>query len=210
MFKETFGDKVVLIERPSTDTDDFSIELSRLQESGADVAMQVFSGDQGIIFAQQWADRQIPVILTGYNVQGQSGEFWNQTGGKAQGLITWKHGVRSDITEKTVPYWDGFVDKYDRIPGPYTGLNTYDAVVILAQAIEEADSLDSETLVETLESGSFTGAGGIIEFNERHGINVGEELVPFTYIQWQDGEQVTIWPNSLATGEAVSPPWMED
>lgn len=210
MFNETFGDKVVLIERPSTDTDDFSIELSRLQDSGAEVAMQVFSGDQGIIFAQQWADRQIPVVLTGYNVQGQSGEFWNQTGGNAQGLITWKHGVRSEITEKTVPYWDGFVEKYDRIPGPYTGLNTYDAVIILAQAIEQADSVDSEVLVETLESGSFTGAGGVIEFNERHGINVGEELVPFTYIQWQDGEQVTVWPESLATGDVVLPPWMEN
>lgn len=209
MFKETFGDKVVLIERPSTDTDDFSIELSRLQESGAEVAMQVFSGDQGIIFAQQWADRQIPVVLTGYNVQGQSGEFWDQTGEKAEGLITWKHGVRAEITDKTVPYWDEFVETYDRIPGPYTGLNTYDAVIILAQAIEEADTLDSAELVDVLESGSFTGAGGIIEFNERHGINVGEDLVPFTFIQWQDEEQITIWPESIATGEVISPPWME-
>ena len=128
MFKETFGDKAVLIERPATDTEDFSIELSRVQESGAEVVMQVFSGDQGIIFAQQWADREIPVILTGYNVQAQSGEFWDQTGGKAQSLITWKHGVRSEITEKTVPYWDSFVEEYGRIPGPYTGLNTYDSI----------------------------------------------------------------------------------
>lgn len=210
MFKETFGDKAVLIERPATDTEDFSIELSRVQESGAEVVMQVFSGDQGIIFAQQWADREIPVILTGYNVQAQSGEFWDQTGGKAQSLITWKHGVRSEITEKTVPYWDSFVEEYGRIPGPYTGLNTYDAVLILAQAIEEAGTTDTEALVETFENGSFTGAGGIIEFNERHGINVGEELVPFTFIQWQDGEQVTVWPKSISTGEVTSPPWLDN
>ena len=210
MFKETFGDKAVLIERPSTDTEDFSIELSRAQDSGAEVVMQVFSGDQGIIFAQQWADRQIPVYLTGYNVQAQSGEFWDQTGGKAEGLITWKHGVRSEITDMTIPYWDSFVEEYGRIPGPYTGLNTYDAVMILAQAIEEAGTTDADALVETLENGSFTGAGGNIVFNERHGISVGEELVPFTFVQWIDGEQVTVWPKSVSTGEVVAPPWIDN
>ena len=83
-------------------------------------------------------------------------------------------------------------------------------VLILAQAIEEAGTTDTEALVETLENGSFTGAGGIIEFNERHGINVGEELVPFTFIQWQDGEQVTVWPKSISTGEVTSPPWLDN
>ena len=45
MFKKEFGENAVLIERPATDTDDFSVELSRLKQSGAEAAIQVFSGE---------------------------------------------------------------------------------------------------------------------------------------------------------------------
>jgi branched-chain amino acid transport system substrate-binding protein len=208
-FEKQFGDKVVLVERPATDTEDFSIELSKLKDSGAEVAMTLFSANQGIVFAKQWAERQIPVEITGYNVQAQSPEFWNQTEGKANGLLTWKHGVRSEITEKSIPFWDNFTEDYGRTPGPYTGITAYDGVFVMADAINKAGTVDSDKLVETLETETFVGASGNIKFREDHGYTIGEDFVPFTYIQWVDGEMGVVGPESVATDEIIKPDWIK-
>ncbi|PLT33325.1 ABC transporter substrate-binding protein [Bacillus sp. V5-8f] len=207
-FEEKYKDNIVLLERPPTDTEDFSIELSKLKQSGAEVAMTLFSANQGIAFARQWAERQIPVEITGYNVQAQSPEFWQQTEGKANGLLSWKHGVRAEITEKSIPFWDNFTKIYKREPGSYTGITTYDGVYLVADAIKQAKTLDSDKLVQTLENGTFTGASGKIKFSKDHGYTIGEDFVPFTYVQWQDGKMVSVWPESLATGKAVKPAWI--
>ena len=111
-FQEIYGDKVVYVDCPPTDTKDFSVILSKLNESGAEAAMLLFSADQGITFVRQWAERQIPVVLSGYVVQAQSPDFWAQTEGKTEGLMTWKMGVRSEVTEKTIPFWDGFEEMF--------------------------------------------------------------------------------------------------
>jgi branched-chain amino acid transport system substrate-binding protein len=208
-FEDKYKDKIVLLERPATDTKDFSIELSKLKNSGAQIAMTLFSANQGIIFARQWAEREIPVVITGYNVQGQSPDFWDQTEGKAQGLLTWKHGVRAEITEKTVPFWDNFTKAYNRTPGPYTGITAYDGVWVLADAINQAGTLDPDKLVETLEQGTFTSASGKIKFREDHGYLIGEDFVPFTYIQWQDGEMAAVSPESVATSKIIKPDWIK-
>lgn len=208
-FEQKYKDKLVLLERPATDTEDYSIELSKLKESGAEIAMTLFSANQGIVFSRQWAERQIPVVITGYNVQAQSPDFWKQTEEKAQGILTWKHGVRSEITEKSVPFWDNFTKAYNRVPGPYTGITSYDGVWVIADAANQAGTLDSDKLVETLENGTFTGASGIIKFSEDHGYMIGDDFVPFTYIQWQDGEMVAVWPDTIATGKPVKPEWIQ-
>lgn len=207
--KEQLGSKIVLVEQPATDAKDFSIELSKVEKSGAQLVFALFSADQGLVFARQWNDRQIPALITGYTVQAQGPKFWEQTEGKAQGVITWKHGVRSQISEKTIPFWDGFKNKYGRVPGPYTGISTYDAFLTLTEAIKKAGTTDSETLVKTLEGQTFTGASGKIKFAQNHDPEISDDFVPFTFIQWQKGEMVTVGPVKYKTGELVFPEWMK-
>jgi branched-chain amino acid transport system substrate-binding protein len=207
--KEQFGNKIVLVERPATDAKDFSVELSKVQNSGAKLIFTLFSADQGLIFCRQWADRHIPALVTGYTVQGQSPNFWDQTEGRAQGYITWKHGVRSPISDKTIPHWDKFKQTYGRVPGPYTEISTYDAFYVLKEAIEKAGSLDSDKLVKVLEENTFVGTSGKIKFGKGHDPEVGDEFVPFTYIQWQNKEMTTVWPQKFATGKVVKPDWMK-
>lgn len=207
--QKDLGDKLVAVERVSTDAKDFSVELSRVQSSGAQIIFVLFSADAGLPFARQWADRQIPALVTGYTVMAQSDRFWEQSEERAQGFMTWKHGVRAPISDKTIPYWDRFTKKYGHIPGAYTNFATYDGVYVLVDAIKRAGSLDGDALVQALEATDYVGVSGRIKFSKRHDPEVGPDFVPFTYIQWNKGEMVTVWPEKMKSGDFVLPPWMK-
>jgi branched-chain amino acid transport system substrate-binding protein len=207
--KTTLGPKLVAVERVSTNAKDLSVELSRVQSSNAQVVFAILAADAGLPFARQWADRQIPALVTGYTVMAQSDRFWEQTEGRAQGFMTWKHGVRAPISPKTIPYWDRFAKKYGHVPGAYTNFATYDGVYILVDAIKRTGGLDADKLVTALEATDYVGVAGRIKFSKRHDPEAGAEFVPFTYIQWNKGEIVTVWPPAMKTGEFVPPTWVK-
>ena len=207
--KASLGPKLVGLERVSTNAKDVSVELSRVRSANAQILFTLFSADAGLPFARQWADRQIPALITGYTVMAQSDRFWEQTEGRAQGFMTWKHGVRAPISPKTIPYWDSFTKKYGHVPAAYTNFATYDGVYVLADAIKRAGSLDSDALVKALEATDYVGVSGRIKFMKRHDPEAGADFVPFTYIQWRNGEMVTVWPPAMKTSDILLPPWMK-
>jgi branched-chain amino acid transport system substrate-binding protein len=207
--KNSLGSRLVALERVSTNAKDLSVELSRVQSSKAQVVFAILAADAGLPFARQWADRQIPALITGYTVMAQSDRFWEQTEGRAQAFMTWKHGVRAPISPKTIPYWDRFTKKYGHVPGAYTNFATYDGVFILVDAIRRAGSLDSDALVKALEATDHVGVSGRIKFSKRHDPEAGPDFLPFTYIQWNKGEMVTVWPPKMKTGEMQMPAWIK-
>jgi branched-chain amino acid transport system substrate-binding protein len=207
--KASLGTKLVAVERVSTNAKDLSVELSRVQGAKAQIVFNILAADAGLPLARQWADRQIPALVTGYTVMAQSDRFWEQTEGRAQGFMTWKHGVRAPISPKTIPYWDRYTKKYGHVPGAYTNFATYDGVYVLVDAIKRAGSLDSDALVKALEATNYIGVSGRIKFQKRHDPEAGPDFVPFTYVQWNKGEMVTVWPPSMKSGEFANPPWMK-
>jgi branched-chain amino acid transport system substrate-binding protein len=207
--KQSLGSRLVALERVSTNAKDLSVELSRVQSAKAQIVFVILAADAGLPFARQWADRQIPALVTGYTVMAQSDRFWEQTEGRAQAFMTWKHGVRAPISPKTIPYWDRYTKKYGHVPGAYTNFATYDGVYILVDAIRRAGSLDSDALVKALEATDHVGVSGRIKFSKRHDPEAGPDFLPFTYIQWNKGEMVTVWPPSMKTGEFVLPGWLK-
>jgi branched-chain amino acid transport system substrate-binding protein len=207
--KSTLGPKLVALERVSTNAKDLSVELSRVQKADSQIVFAILAADAGLPFARQWADRQIPALVTGYTVMAQSDRFWEQTEGRAQAYMTWKHGVRAPISPKTIPYWDRYTKKYGHVPGAYTNFATYDGVYILVDAIKRAGNLNSDALVTALEATDHVGVSGRIKFSKRHDPEAGPEFVPFTYIQWNKGEMVTVWPPAMKTGEFAMPTWVK-
>jgi branched-chain amino acid transport system substrate-binding protein len=207
--KSTLGPRLVALERVSTNAKDLSVELSRVQSANAQIVFAILAADAGLPFARQWADRQIPALVTGYTVMAQSDRFWEQTEGRAQGFMTWKHGVRAPISPKTIPYWDSYAKKYGHVPGAYTNFATYDGVYILADAIKRVGTLDSEALVKALEATDYVGVSGRIKFSNRHDPEAGAEFLPFTYVQWNKGDIVTVWPPAMKTGDFAFPSWIK-
>jgi branched-chain amino acid transport system substrate-binding protein len=207
--KTTLGPKLVALERVSTNAKDLSVELSRVQSSQAGIVFAILAADAGLPFARQWADRQIPALVTGYTVMAQSDRFWEQTEGRAQGFMTWKHGVRAPISPKTIPYWDAFTKKYGHAPGAYTNFATYDGLYMLTEAIKKTGGLDSDKLVKALEDMEYSGVSGRMKFGKNHDPEAGAEFLPFTYVQWNKGDAVTVWPPAMKTGEFVPPAWIK-
>lgn len=207
--QKSLGGKLVVLERVSTNAKDLSVELSKVKNANAQVIFTILAADAGLPFARQWADRQIPALVTGYTVMAQSDRFWEQTEGRAQAFMTWKHGVRAPISDKTIPYWDRFTKKYGHVPGAYTNFATYDGLYILTNAIKQAGGLNADKLVTVLEATNYVGASGRIKFSKRHDPEAGPDFVPFTYVQWNKGKMVTVWPPKMKTGEFALPPWMK-
>jgi branched-chain amino acid transport system substrate-binding protein len=117
--------------------------------------------------------------------------------------------VRAPISEKSIGYCDAYTKKYGHVPGAYTNFATYDGVYVLADAIKRAGNLNSDDLVKALEATDYVGVSGRIKFSKRHDPEAGAEFVPFTYIQWNKGEMVTVWPPAMKTGDFVMPAWVK-
>lgn len=207
--KKEFPGGVVAVERPAPEAKDLSVELSKIRAAGAQVIFTLFSGrDAGITFARQWTDRKIPALVTGTNVPAGSEFFWQQTEGKANGLMFYNNRTRVALTPKTIPYWDKYVAKYGHIPGTYTNYPTYDGVYILAEAAKKVGALDPDKLVKALEETDWVGAGGRYKFRDRHEPISGPGYIPALFIQWQNGKLVPVWPEAYRAGEMLWPAWV--
>jgi len=83
---------------------------------------------------------------------------------------------------------------------------TYASTWLLADALEEACSTDPKVLAETLRTTTFTGGEWGFQWPEASFDENGRLEQAATVIgQWQEGQQVAIWPPELAAAEALWP-----
>jgi len=206
------GMEVVGVWRPSPVATDVTAELSAIQSSGAHIIFTSFSSSVGITFAKQWGELKIPAAAVGINVEAQKDGFWAATGGKGNYTLTINTYARVKITDKTIDFFDTYRKKFKEAPNYTAG--TYDAVMILADAITKAGSLDPDKLVPVIEKTDRTGAPGRMVFDQTHDITWGPGYVTGVGTQWQNGKNMCVWPlnwNTITYEGAVPyqlPPWV--
>jgi branched-chain amino acid transport system substrate-binding protein len=88
-------------------------------------------------------------------------------------------------------------------PGP-----SYDAVYVLARAIEKAGTLEADKVVVELEKTDMEGAVGRVIFNKTHSVPYSDD--PKTggaslAFQWRKGKRVVVFPESIAEGQIELP-----
>ena len=79
----------------------------------------------------------------------------------------------------------------------------------LKDAIERAGSLEAEALIAALEKTNLPAVRGTIRFDQNHQIVYGYDpktVCLGNWVQWQDGQRVTIFPQAAATGAIKIPP----
>ncbi|MCL6558766.1 MAG: ABC transporter substrate-binding protein [Firmicutes bacterium] len=65
-------------------------------------------------------------------------------------------------------YFEKFKDKFQYQPVGYSDTMPHDALVVLAQAVNKAGSLESDKVIKALETGGFKGNCGVYNFDKSH------------------------------------------
>jgi branched-chain amino acid transport system substrate-binding protein len=187
------GIEVVGVWQPSDKATDVTAELTAIEDSGANMIMTALSGPVGIPYARAWEELQIPAASVGINVMAQADDFFVNTGGFGNYEMTLNTLARDvEFTEKTLPFIEAFVEEKGEMPTYNAG--TYDAIYILKEAIERADSVDMDDIVVELENTDYNGAAGRFVFDENHDVTWGPGYITALGVQWQDGELKGVWP----------------
>ena len=206
------GMEVVGVWRPSPVATDVTAELSAIQSSGAHIIFTSFSSSVGITFAKQWGELQVPAAAVGINVEAQKDGFWAATGGKGNYTLTINTYARVRITDVTIAFFDKYSKRFKGAPNYTAG--TYEAVYVLADAIEKADSLDPDKIVKAMEKTKRDGTAGTLVFDKTHDVTWGPGFVTAVGTQWQNGANKCVWPlnwqNITYEGAVpyVIPPWV--
>ena len=180
--------------RPSATATDVTAELTALQRAGADIIYTANSGPLGIPFGRDWGRLQIPAAVVGITVEAQKLGWLEATDGHGDYIATIGTYGPVAITPKTMPFYNAFVEAHGDIP-IYTA-ETYDGLYILKDALERADSTDTDALITALEATDYESTAGRVVFDEMHDVTFGADYVTGLGAQWQDGEYQVFWPNN--------------
>lgn len=199
--------------RFSPDSTDFTPIFNQIEGKKPDVIITGIS-HVGVQPTVQWAAQQVPIPLGGNSSQSTTSTFWKDTNGAADGVVSFDGAAEGvATTPKTMPFTEAYVKRYGVTPA-YTGYSSYDAIYIITEAIQRAKSTEADPLVTALEATDHVGTVGRMQFYGKddvftHGLKYGKGLITGLTIQWQDGKQVTVWPENLATGKLRFPPFVK-
>ena len=151
------------------------------------------------------------------NILGQTASYWDDTEGACQFEIVMQSIQNTSKTDLTIPFFNSFVRDYGGEP-LYTGAGSYESVQLLAWAVNDSQSFNSDIIVKTLEkinaSNPFSGATGNLAFTSSHDMEYGYPLGHALFCQYKyiDGTKVVIpsslnYPDFIATDSLRLPYW---
>ena len=197
------GITVVYIGRPGTSEKMYLPLLQEIATANPDFILSPWAYSDDIVFIKQWAEsaaRDIPVFITG--AASTMPGFWGMTGGACLGLCTSNYGVKANITEKTIPFVEELISKYNITPG-WTTYGAVDSIIFLQAAMQKAGNDNVEDIIKALEQVEIIGISGVLKYQTGHTLPMHTASNPKGYtgpqIQYQlNGEMVVIYPPDVA------------
>jgi branched-chain amino acid transport system substrate-binding protein len=212
---EKEGWEVVGQEVDPTDAKDFTANLKKCKESGANVLfIWNFSPATAVLF-EQWRTMEIPALPVGFVMSAEDPGFWDKTKGKcAYSVITLSEAgaTSSEVTPLSQKYFDAYRKRWNVAPRSTGSVAAYEAVYLLKDAVERAGTTKAADLIKALEKTDLQVVRGKLHFDANHQCVFGYDpktTVLGNWAQWQDGERVTIWPEAAKTGDLKMPPWIK-
>src|SRR5258706_628702 len=187
--------EVVGLWQPSAVATDGTAERSAIDQAGAQIVFTMLSGPVGISVGRQMGERNMKAVAWGINVEGQKEEFWQAAAGKAQFVSTLDTYAEVEYTPKTVPFVRAYQARFKKAP-TYTAA-TYDAIMMLKDAIEKEGSTNADKLVAHIEKMEHVGTGSVATFDKRHDLVWAVGKTSGIAVQWQDGKKVPFWPPNV-------------
>ncbi len=199
---------------------DFSSSLIKVRAKKAQVVVPIFDMPQSGILLKQARSMKVPALLCGFISPVAPGNAWQVFEGEVEGMVNFLFEI-GPIPVKAVPKSVAFNRNFGKRwgeearirlsghgPGP-----AYDAVYIMADAIERAGSLDPDAIVKALEKTDMMGVVGRIRFAKDHqavyGLDPKEAAIGCAF-QWKKpGVRVPVFPEIVAEGKIELPPYMK-
>jgi branched-chain amino acid transport system substrate-binding protein len=207
------GLKVLDHIRFSPDTTDFTPIFNKIEGAKPDVIITGIS-HVGVQPTVQWKNQQVPIPMLGISSQATNSTFGKDTNDASNGVLyQGVSGPNVPVTEKSVPFAEGFKAKFGNYPS-YAGYTSYDEVYYIADAVKRAGSTEADKLVDALEKTDWVGTIGRTQFYGKddqftHSIKYGKGLITGLMLQWQDGKQISVWPKEVAKGELKFPSFIK-
>jgi len=217
--KKALGEKgwtVIDMKIYPTGTNDYSVGLSDAGKKGAQILFLWMDMPESAVLLKQWSDMKLKCLPIGFVNAAEQPGFWKATGGKGEYLIVnLVNGgnAPAKITPWTMKFVDAYQKKWGIEPEGYGTSSSYMAVYQLKDAIEKANSTDSEAVIKGLEDSDIMGVYGRMRFDKK-----SHQIIPSFdakegavtgIIQWQAGKRVQIFPPKYVEGKVLLPPWMK-
>ncbi len=154
-----------------TGTGDYSVGLLDAGKKGAQVLFLWMDMPESAILLKQWSDMKLKSIPVGFVNAAEQPGFFKATGGKGEYLIVnLVNGgnAPAKITPWTMKFVDAYKKKWGLEPEGYGTSSSYMAVYQLKDAIEKANSTDSDAVITALENGDIMGVYGRMRFDKKN------------------------------------------
>jgi len=210
------GWNVTGVEIYPTGASDFSMGLLKARKTKSEIINIWMDMPESAILLKQWYDMKLPALPFGSTLAAaEQPGFWEATDGKGEYTlcnVVNAGNAPSNATPWTMKFYNAYAKKWNVEPEGLGSSSSYMAVYVLRDAIERADTLNSDKVVSELEKTDVMGVYGRLRFNPK-----SHQVIPSldpkegavgTILQWQAGKRVVVFPKSIATGTIKLPPWM--
>ena len=203
-------------------TQDYAGIVERIKAENPDMIIVLATGEAGYNFTQQAADAGIgpqDVIFHAGQVSLESKAYWENVPDGNYAFVQ-RIGVPENLfNDKAKAFAKVYKERTGKDAVESYAMEAYDSIAILAQAINEAGSTDSDKIVEALENISHDGTLGRIYFpygtkKDPSADNKGDEWwhqwpdPALTVIQYQEEGQSSVdspivFPDAYKNGDPV-------
>ncbi len=203
-----------------TGSSDFSPSLVKVRAQGAKVVVPIFDMPQSSILLKQARAMELPAVLVGSISPLAPENAWGVFKGEVEGLIDTIYEL-GPIPVKAVPKSVAFNENFGKKWGEearkrlsHHGIGpSYDAVYIMAGAIERAKTVEPDAVVKAIEQTDMQGVVGRIRFSKDHQVVYGfdpKETALGCGFQWvKPGKRMIIFPEVIAEGKIQLPAYMK-
>jgi branched-chain amino acid transport system substrate-binding protein len=143
------------------------------------------------------------IILDGAGPPSLWPDFWTNVGqyGNLECFVSSMH-EKVELTELATAFRNAYVAAFGSPPSDYKSRSIFDGILIAADAVNRAGSTDADKIVDALEKTDLLVTRGTAQFGtEKGGPEYHHWMPPMLVIQWQDKEQVVLYPPDAATGQ---------
>lgn len=182
---------------------DFAAVVPRLRDSGAQFLLLLLPHAASEPLLRLVQEARLPLLAGGVDGRAAQADHDPRSDGVAVAEIVATLGLRAPLAPRTIAFWDAFVRRAGRVPGP-AAWGAYNAVTVYAEAVSRARGTAADAVIQELERGDFTGVTGRIQFDENHDLRSGAGAPALYFVQWQEpGERVVVWPRQLRAGHPL-------